>query len=97
MHVGVDPKTVLCAHFKVGQCSKGDRCKYSHDLNVVRKVEKKNIYQDARTEKEGGDTMEDWNQEQLEKAITENESVSLECSSGGGGGLGWDAGLVELC
>ncbi len=70
-YVGVDPKTVLCAHFKVGQCTKGDRCKYSHDLNVGRKVEKKNIYQDERKE----DTMENWNQEQLEKAITENESV----------------------
>ena len=28
---GVDPKTVLCQYFKVGQCSKGDKCKFSHD------------------------------------------------------------------
>ena len=68
----MDPKTVLCAHFKVGQCSKGDKCKYSHDLNVGRKVEKRNIYQDERKKEE---TMENWNQEQLEKAIDQNELV----------------------
>ena len=52
---GVDPKTVLCAFFKAGQCEKGTKCKFSHDLNVGRKVEKKNLYQDSREEKmEGG-------------------------------------------
>ena len=51
---GVDPKTVLCAFFKAGQCEKGNKCKFSHDLNVGRKVEKKNLYEDSREEKMGG-------------------------------------------
>lgn len=32
--VGVDPATVLCVNFKANKkCSKGDKCKFSHDLN----------------------------------------------------------------
>ena len=52
---GVDPKTVLCAFYKAGNCEKGTKCKFSHDLNVGRKVEKKNLYEDSREEKlQGG-------------------------------------------
>lgn len=51
---GVDPKTVLCAFFKVGQCEKGSKCKFSHDLDIGRKVDKKNLYEDSREEKMGG-------------------------------------------
>lgn len=29
---GVDPKTVMCAFFKAGQCNKGEKCKYAHSL-----------------------------------------------------------------
>lgn len=46
--VGVDPKSILCEHFKVGQCAKGFKCKFSHDLNVQRKGEKIDIYSDKR-------------------------------------------------
>ncbi len=45
---GVDPKTILCAFFKAGSCTKGAKCKFSHDLNVERKAEKINLYEDAR-------------------------------------------------
>lgn len=48
---GVDPKTVLCAFYKSGTCEKGTKCKFSHDLDVGRKVEKKNLYEDSREEK----------------------------------------------
>ncbi len=48
---GVDPKTVLCVFFKSGTCEKGSKCKFSHDVNVGRKVEKKNLYEDTREEK----------------------------------------------
>jgi hypothetical protein len=51
---GVDPKTVLCVFFKAGQCEKGTKCKFSHDPDVGRKVEKKNLYQDSREEKMAG-------------------------------------------
>ncbi|KAJ2992888.1 hypothetical protein HDV02_002765 [Globomyces sp. JEL0801] len=67
-----------------GQCNKASRCKYSHDLNVGRKVQKANLYEDKRdgmsftaliwidADKED-DNMEDWNQEKLEDAIRERE------------------------
>lgn len=52
---GVDPKTVLCAFYKAGNCEKGTKCKFSHDVNVGRKVDKKNLYEDSREEKlQGG-------------------------------------------
>jgi hypothetical protein len=31
---GVDPKTVFCLNFKNKNCTKGLRCKFSHDPNV---------------------------------------------------------------
>lgn len=49
--LGADPKSVLCAFFKQGQCSKGAKCKFSHDLSLDRKGEKRNIYEDSREEK----------------------------------------------
>ncbi|KAG4078860.1 hypothetical protein HA402_007410 [Bradysia odoriphaga] len=45
---GTDPKSVVCAFFKAGQCGKGDKCKFSHDLTVERKVEKRSLYVDMR-------------------------------------------------
>ncbi|KAF3777963.1 Zinc finger CCCH domain-containing protein 11 [Nymphaea thermarum] len=63
--VGVDPKSILCEFFKAGQCTKGFKCKFSHDLNVQRKGEKIDIYSDKRDE----ETMEDWDQETLEKVV----------------------------
>jgi len=47
---GADPKSVLCAFFKQGQCGKGAKCKFSHDLNLDRKSEKRNVYMDNREE-----------------------------------------------
>ncbi|KAI9886317.1 MAG: hypothetical protein M1823_001875 [Watsoniomyces obsoletus] len=45
---GVDPKTVVCQFYKSGNCEKGKKCKFSHDLSIERKAEKKNLYQDMR-------------------------------------------------
>ncbi|KAA3464107.1 zinc finger CCCH domain-containing protein 11-like [Gossypium australe] len=47
------------------QCTKGFKCKFSHDLNVQRKGEKIDIYSDKRDQ----ETMEDWDQETLEKVV----------------------------
>lgn len=80
---GVDPKTVLCQFFKKGVCDKGRKCKFSHDLAVERKVDKRNLYADVRDgeEAEEGETaegaaaakekegMDDWNEEELRKVI----------------------------
>ena len=45
---GADPKSVLCLFFKQGQCTKGDKCKFSHDLSLENKTEKRSIYIDSR-------------------------------------------------
>ncbi|KAK6455793.1 putative translation machinery-associated protein [Scheffersomyces xylosifermentans] len=66
---GVDPKSILCEFFKKGLCTKGAKCKFSHDLNVGRKDAKKDLYTDARTEKEE-DTMDNWDEEKLRKVIS---------------------------
>ncbi|RDX57184.1 hypothetical protein OH76DRAFT_1368069 [Lentinus brumalis] len=65
---GVDPKTVLCVFFKAGNCEKGNKCKFSHDLNVGRKVEKKNLYEDSREDKLK-DTMENWDEAKLRDVV----------------------------
>jgi len=38
--IGVDPKSIVCEFFKKGLCTKGDKCKYSHNLEQTRKAEK---------------------------------------------------------
>ncbi|KAG9138921.1 hypothetical protein Leryth_007551 [Lithospermum erythrorhizon] len=73
--IGVDPKSILCEFFKAGQCAKGFKCKFSHDLNVQRKGEKIDIYSDKRDHDDEKGTMEDWDQETLEKVV---ESKSKE-------------------
>ncbi|XP_063244932.1 zinc finger CCCH domain-containing protein 15 homolog [Bacillus rossius redtenbacheri] len=64
---GADPKSVLCAFFKQGQCSKGDRCKFSHDLTLERKAEKRSLYVDMRDD--GEDTMENWDEQKLMEVV----------------------------
>lgn len=113
---GVDPKSILCEFFKAGQCAKGFKCKFSHDLNIQRKGEKIDIFSDKRDE---GifcfkllnlsplhschdliwiitiplicnmllGTMEDWDQETLEKVVeskgkeyNQNKPTDIVCS-----------------
>ena len=50
---GVDPKTVLCEFFRHGQCTKGFKCKFSHDPAVERKTQKADLFTDRRG-REGG-------------------------------------------
>ncbi|KAG0587314.1 hypothetical protein KC19_2G155200 [Ceratodon purpureus] len=64
--LGVEPKCLVCGFFRHGQCAKGFKCKYSHDLRVERKGEKIDIYSDQRDDDE---TMDEWDQETLEKAV----------------------------
>jgi hypothetical protein len=55
-------------YFKQGKCDRGDKCKFSHDLAVERKVAKKDMYTDARedTKEEG---MEGWDDAKLKEVV----------------------------
>ncbi|XP_059355795.1 zinc finger CCCH domain-containing protein 15 [Carassius carassius] len=66
---GVDPKSVLCAFFKQGQCTKGDKCKFSHDLTLERKCEKRSLYVDGRDDELEKDTMDNWDEKKLEEVV----------------------------
>ncbi|KAL2865094.1 translation machinery-associated protein TMA46 [Aspergillus lucknowensis] len=69
---GVDPKTVLCVFFKQGNCEKGRKCKFSHDLSVERKSAKKDLYTDSRDTEDDAkkkDTMDQWDEEKLRNVV----------------------------
>ncbi|KAJ9072604.1 Translation machinery-associated protein 46 [Entomophthora muscae] len=66
---GTDPKTVLCLHFKAGACNKGNKCKFSHDLQIERKVAKRDLYTDSRDTDKEADSMDTWDQSKLESVV----------------------------
>ncbi|KAM5151532.1 zinc finger CCCH domain-containing protein 15 [Mantella aurantiaca] len=66
---GADPKSVVCAFFKQGQCTKGDKCKFSHDLSLERKCEKRSVYVDGRDDELEKDTMDNWDEKKLEEVV----------------------------
>ncbi|TQN73497.1 Translation machinery-associated protein 46 [Colletotrichum shisoi] len=69
---GVDPKTVVCIFFKKGNCEKGKKCKFSHNLEDERKTVKKNLYTDTRKEEEEkkkAETSADWDEEKLRSVV----------------------------
>ena len=67
---GADPKSVLCAFYKQGLCKKGDKCKFSHDLSLEAKSEKRSMYVDIRDEEDAhGDTMESWDEDHLRSVV----------------------------
>ncbi|KAK4038103.1 hypothetical protein C8A01DRAFT_48225 [Parachaetomium inaequale] len=69
---GVDPKTVVCIFYKKGNCEKGKKCKFAHDLEVERKTEKRNLYTDSRAEEEETkkqETSADWDEEKLRSVV----------------------------
>ncbi|PRW34000.1 zinc finger CCCH domain-containing 11 [Chlorella sorokiniana] len=72
---GVDPKSIVCEYFRHGQCTKGFKCKFSHDLSVERKTHKADLFTDRRDGDEKEEGMEDWDQETLEKAIAQKHAA----------------------
>merc|ERR1712100_760107 len=75
---GVDPKSVICEYFKQGKCNRGNKCRYSHDLQVERKAAKIDIYTDARED----DNMDDWDQDKLEDVVNRKHGWFWECPNG---------------
>lgn len=69
---GTDPKSVVCAFFKQGTCTKGDKCKFSHDLSVENKAEKRSIYVDMRDD--GEDDMKNWDDAKLKEVVDQKHS-----------------------
>ncbi|TIC68979.1 kinase-like protein [Wallemia mellicola] len=66
---GVDPKTIVCQYFKAGFCEKGKKCKFLHSDGKP-KVEKKDIYSDARDqEQQQQDTMDKWDDDKLREVV----------------------------
>lgn len=70
---GVDPKTIVCEFFKAGACTKGNKCKFAHDLKVGKKAATINLYEDARKE----DTMDTWDQSKLEEVVAEKHGKGI--------------------
>ncbi|KAK5642267.1 hypothetical protein RI129_008434 [Pyrocoelia pectoralis] len=59
--------SIVCAFFKQGQCTKGDKCKFSHDLAIERKAEKRSLYVDMRDDDE--DAMDNWDVTKLAEVV----------------------------
>ncbi|EPS40400.1 hypothetical protein H072_5797 [Dactylellina haptotyla CBS 200.50] len=70
---GVDPKSVVCVFFKQGTCEKGKKCKFSHDLAVERKTEKRSLYDNGEGSSGAADakqeTSENWDEEKLREVV----------------------------
>lgn len=77
LFTGTDPKSVICAFFKQGQCTKGDRCKFSHDLTIERKAEKRSLYCDMRDDGDDkeGDTMDNWDEDKLKEVVEKKQAA----------------------
>ncbi|XP_055638885.1 zinc finger CCCH domain-containing protein 15 homolog [Toxorhynchites rutilus septentrionalis] len=71
---GVDPKSILCAFFKQGTCTKGDKCKFSHDPTIERKAEKRSIHVDMRDKEKEQDTIDNWNEEKLAEVVAKKHA-----------------------
>ena len=50
------------------QCVRGNKCKYSHDMEQARKGPKISLYEDQRDVK-AADTMDEWDTEKLAKVV----------------------------
>ncbi|KAJ3030533.1 UNVERIFIED_CONTAM: hypothetical protein HDU68_008676 [Siphonaria sp. JEL0065] len=75
---GVDPKTIVCNFFKQGTCQKGSKCKFSHDKDLDRKVQKIDLYSDDRggEKDKKDDLMENWDDSKLAAVVNSKQEAS---------------------
>ncbi|KAI8834924.1 hypothetical protein BJ741DRAFT_608649 [Chytriomyces cf. hyalinus JEL632] len=73
---GVDPKTIVCQYFKAGTCQKGSKCKFSHNLDLDRKVTKIDIYADNEKDNKAADTMDKWDDAKLAEVVGSKQDAS---------------------
>ncbi|MXQ84065.1 hypothetical protein E5288_WYG012130 [Bos mutus] len=69
-------KPVVAAQKITRQCTKGDKCKFSHDLTLEKKCEKQSVYIDARDEELENDTMDNWDEKKLEEVVNKKHVIS---------------------
>ena len=69
-------EVIICKLFEAGLCTKGKKCKFSHDIKRNHmKTEKIDIYTDQRDLLFGNkDTIEHWDQEKLNEVVGFNET-----------------------
>jgi len=63
---------------KKGLCTKGSKCKFSHDISVSRKSEKIDLYTDRRNiddEDKKEDTIDKWDDEKLAMVVQEKHGT----------------------
>jgi hypothetical protein len=70
----IDSNFNLIIHQFSGQCTKGAKCKFSHDLAVERRSEKKSIYSDVR-EADKDETMEGWDENKLKEVVEKKHAA----------------------
>eukprot|EP00013_Stygamoeba_regulata_P015787 CAMPEP_0177681058 /NCGR_PEP_ID=MMETSP0447-20121125/30506_1 /TAXON_ID=0 /ORGANISM="Stygamoeba regulata, Strain BSH-02190019" /LENGTH=408 /DNA_ID=CAMNT_0019190435 /DNA_START=108 /DNA_END=1334 /DNA_ORIENTATION=- len=70
-----DPKTVLCQFFVRGMCTRGDKCKFSHDPAVGRKAAKLSLHHDRQAEN-ASKNFEDWSQSELADVIDQKHGAA---------------------
>ncbi len=74
---GVDPKSILCEHFRLGLCTRGKNCKFSHDMSLAK--EKSNVDDSKLNDKEKEkadkmeDTMDQWDETKLRTVVAKKE------------------------
>ncbi|XP_077997177.1 zinc finger CCCH domain-containing protein 15-like [Glandiceps talaboti] len=73
---GADPKSIICAFYKQGQCKKGDKCKFSHDLTMERKAEKRSLYVDIRDDEKQADSMDNWDDAKLAEVVEQKHGAA---------------------
>lgn len=74
----------MCAYFKAGQCEKGKKCKFSHDLDLDGKAAKIDIYTDPRDKKGKDPSRTDIPCQHFIEAVEKNLYGWLwECPNGG--------------